>query len=59
MQIGASSACKANSAVFFDRRFYIGENEYLTIEKFKEELLKYAVDNEIYVATIDGVKAEK
>ena len=59
IQIGASSDCKVDSSVFFDKRFYIGENEYLTTEKFEEDLLKYAVDKEIHVITIDGVKAEK
>ena len=59
IQIGASSDCKVDSSVFFDKRFYIGENEYLTTEKFEEDLLRYAVDKEIHVITIDGVKAEK
>lgn len=58
MQIDTSSDCKVNRSVSFDKRFYIGENEYLTTEKCKEDLLKYAVDKIIHIITIDGVKAE-
>jgi hypothetical protein len=47
-----------NSA-FFDKRFYIEKNEYLTAEEFGAGLLQYGIDGKINVIAIDGVKAEK
>ena len=59
IKVGASSDCKVGSSVFFDKRFYVGKDEYLAVEKFKEELLRFTIDGKINVITIDGVKAEK
>lgn len=59
IKIGSSSNCKIDSSVFFDKSFYIGGNEYLTLEEFEDELLKYAVNGKLSVITIDGVKADE
>ena len=58
-KIGSSSDCKLVDSVFYDKRFYVGENEYLTSEEFESKLLQYAIDGKIDVISIDGVKAEK
>ena len=59
IKVGSSSDCRVDSSVFFKKRFFIGELEYLTAEEFKKELLKYTIDGKINVISIDGVKAEK
>ena len=59
ISVGASSDCKQGSSVFFDKRFYIGDYEYETLELFEKALLHYATSGELRVITIDGVKAEK
>lgn len=59
LKIGASADNKPFSSVFFDKRFYIEKEEYLKIEEFEKELLKYTKNDEIDVITIDGIKAEK
>lgn len=59
LRVGASSDCEVNSLVFFDKRFYIEKEEYLTIEEFEEALSRYMSDGKINVVTVDGVKAEK
>lgn len=59
VKIGASSDNKLSSSVFFDKRFYIEKEEYLTTEEFEKELFKHATDGKINVITIDGIKAEK
>lgn len=59
VKIGASSDSKSASSAFFDKRFYIEKEEYLTAEDFKKELFKYTKDGNIYVITIDGIKASK
>ncbi len=58
IKVGTSSDWTVNSG-FFDKRFYIGKNEHLTVEKFKEDLLRYVIDGKINVITIDGMKPEK
>ena len=59
IKVGSSSDCKVGDSVFFDKRFYIEENEYLTSEEFETEILRHTVDGKLYVISIDGVKAEK
>ena len=59
IKVGSSSDCKVGDSVFFDKRFYIEENEYLTSEEFESSLLQHSTDGKINVIAIDGVKAEK
>ena len=59
IKVGSSSDCKLDDSVFFDKRFYIEKNEYLTAEEFEANLLQYGSDGKINVIAIDGVKAEK
>ena len=59
IKVGSSSDCKVGDSVFFDKRFYIEENEYLTSEEFETEILWHTVDGKLNVISIDGVKAEK
>ena len=59
IRIGASSDCKQGSSVFFDKRFYIGEEEYETLDLFEKALSHYAANGELRVITIDGIKVER
>ena len=59
IKVGSSTDCKVGDSVFFDKRFYIEENEYLTSEEFETEILRHTVDGKLNVISIDGVKAEK
>ena len=59
IKIGTSSDCKAGSSKFFDKRFYIENEEYLTLEEFEKALIQYAIEDNLSVVTIDGIKAEK
>ena len=59
VKLGASSDCKHGSSKFFDKRYYIEEQEYINAEEFEKVLLKYADGGEIDVIKVDGVKAAK
>ena len=59
IRVGASSDCKAGSSVFFDKKYYIGDDEYETLELFEKALPHYATNGELRVITIDGIKVEK
>ena len=58
IRVGASSDCKAGSSVFFDKKYYIGDDEYETLELFEKALPRYATNGELRVISIDGIKAE-
>ena len=59
VKIGASSDNKLSSSVFFNKKFYIEKEEFLTAEEFEKELLQYTTDGKINVITLDGIRAEK
>ena len=59
IRIGASSDCKQGSSVFFDKKYYIGDDEYETLELFEKALPHYAANGELRVITIDGIKVER
>ena len=59
IKVGSSSDCKVGDSLFFDKRFYIEKNEFLTAEEFEANLLQYGTDGKLNVIAIDGVKAEK
>lgn len=58
IKVGSSSNLKPGDSVFFDKRYYIGNQEFEKSDQFHEELLKYSDDEEIPVITIDGVSPE-
>lgn len=53
--IGASSDCKAGSAKFYDKRFYIGKQEYEKVEDFAQALQSYSETKGVFVLSIDGI----
>lgn len=59
VKMGASADCKAGSSAFFDKKYYVGDHEYETLEMFEKALLHYATNGELRVITIDGIKVEK
>ena len=59
LKIGAGSDCKISDSVFFDKRFFIGKDEYSTSAEFEKELFQYCTNGTINVITIDGIKADK
>lgn len=59
VKIGASADIKPSTYVFFDKRYYIGKQEYDTIESFQERLTDLADNGNFDVLSIDGVPVEK
>ena len=55
INIGASSDNRPEDLVFFDKLYYIGNQEYDNLEIFMEELKKYSIDGQILVVLIDGL----
>ncbi len=55
-RIGSSSDCKYSSSVFFDKRYYINEMEYETIEAFQSTLIASFPKGYIPVLSIDGLQ---
>lgn len=53
--IGASSDCKAGSAKFYDKRFYIGKQEYERVDDFSQALQSYSETKGVFVLSIDGI----
>ncbi len=59
IHIGSSSDLNPGESDFFDKRYYIGETEYLSIDPFGEELEKLALDGKIAVVSIDDVPVSR
>ena len=57
--IGASSECAKNGFVFTDKRFFIDDQEFDTIEAFVSELFHRFPEGIISVLYIDGLKANR
>ena len=55
IKLGASSDSKQGSSKFFDKAFYIGDNDNVTIEDLRKTLDNYAVEGKVCVFEIDGV----
>ena len=55
IKIGASSDCENNSFTFFDKRYYIGKQEYENIDEFRERVQEISDNGTIKVVSIDGV----
>lgn len=53
--IGASSDFKAGSAKFYDKRFYIGKQEYERVEDFSQALQSYSETKGVFVLSIDDI----
>ena len=57
-KVGSSSDYDKCKDIFFDKRFYVGENEYLSSAKFTEALSNFSIDGKIKVIAVDGVKTK-
>lgn len=55
IKIGASSDCENNGFTFFDKRYYIGKQEYENIAEFRERVQEISDNGTIKVVSIDGV----
>lgn len=55
VELGSSSDCEVDSSKFFDKRFYVGDHEYISIDDFEAELKKYSADGKIRVCRIDDL----
>ena len=59
LKIGTSSDNKNGSEKFFDKRFFIGDKEFLNKEDFAEKLFALSNGGEVAVVSIDGISAGK
>ena len=57
--IGTSSDSKQGSSKLFNKRYYIGKEEFENIEDFKFALAPYLINGKILVLSIDGVKSKE
>ena len=57
--IGTSSNSKNGSSEFYDKLYYINDNEYTTVEQFSTELDSYGTNGNFLVLTLDGVDIAK
>ena len=55
IKLGASSNSHNGSSKFFDKRYYISDQENITIEVLSEVINKYSIDGKICVIKIDGM----
>ena len=53
-KFGASSNCKQRDTKFYDKEYYVNDKSFKSIVSFQEELIKYSMDNKIYILAIDG-----
>lgn len=54
--IGSSSDCKKCDFNFFDKRYYIEDNEFVEFDLFKTEFQKLISGNKVHVLEIDGLR---
>ena len=54
--IGSSSDCKNSDFNFFDKRYYVEDNEFVEFDLFKTELKKLISNDKVLVFEIDGLK---
>ena len=59
INIGASSDSNNGSSKFFDKHYFINDNEFEDFEEFKLKLMECSTNNMILVARIDEVPAKK
>lgn len=58
IKIGASSDCLNSNDIFFDKFFYIDNQEYNDIEMFRDSLKECINENHLNVISVDGVNPE-
>lgn len=59
LSFGASSDSRAGCSKLFDKKYYINDNEDVELGYLKEILNSSAVDDNVYVVSIDGLYPEK
>lgn len=55
VKLGASSDCRPGNTLFFDKNYYIGNKNNISIEELRETILHYSTDSKVCVIAIDGV----
>ena len=58
VEIGASADCKRGSSMFFDKLYYIDDNEFPDIDDFVREVRKYSDAGMLKVFSIDDCPPE-
>lgn len=58
IELGATSDSKQGSAKFFNKKFYLGDNEDISIEGLREALEKRSKNGKICILEIDGVSPD-
>lgn len=58
IELGATSDSKQGSAKFFNKKFYLGDNEDISIEGLREALEKDSKNGKICILEIDGVSPD-
>lgn len=58
IRIGAKSDCDSHG-VFFDKSYYIGKKDYISIDEFESALYPYQIDETLSVISVDGLDPEK
>ncbi len=59
LKIGSSAENKYSSAIFENKRYYIGDTEYNTLNEWTEALKLYTANNMLHVLSIDGVASNR
>ena len=54
--IGSASDCKTSDFNFFDKRYYVEDDEFVEFDLFQEELKKLISSDKVLVFEIDGLK---
>ena len=55
IRLGASSNSSPGNSHFFDKNYYVNDEDSVTIEELIKVLSRYSVDGELCVISIDGI----
>lgn len=56
VKVGSSAECKFSSAEFYNKRFYLNDVEFITIEEFQSAFVQFMQDEEVCIFSVDGNK---
>ena len=55
IKLGATSDSHPGNSMFFDKCYYIDNQNDITIENLKNRIIDYSINNKICVIAIDGI----